>query len=50
MINIIKNWKMRPRATKPCPTRAAANVVWDDDQFGFFALGFAVYLVAMAPE
>jgi hypothetical protein len=46
MINIIKNWKMRQRTTKSSPTRAAANGVWHDDQFGFFAVGFA----AMALE
>ena len=47
---MIKNCKMRPRATKPCPTTAAANRVWNVEQFGFFALGFAVYLAAMALE
>jgi hypothetical protein len=50
MINIIKNSKMRPRATKACPTTAAANGVRHVDQFGFFAVGFAVYFAAMALE
>jgi len=27
MINIIKNWKMRPKANKSGPTKAAANGV-----------------------
>jgi hypothetical protein len=46
MTNIIKNWKMRHRTTKSGPTRAAVGGVWHDDQFGFFAVGFA----AMALE
>jgi hypothetical protein len=50
MINIIRNWKIRPKANKSGPTRAAANGVWYDDEFGFFAIGFAVYLAAMALE
>ena len=39
---------MRPKANKSGPTKAAANGVWHDDQFGFFAVGFAMYLAAMA--
>jgi len=50
MINIIKNWKMRPRANKSGPTKAVTNGVWHDDQFGFFAVGFAVCLAATALE
>ncbi len=30
--------------------KAAANGVWHDDQFGFFAVGFAMYSAAMALE
>ena len=41
---------MRPRATKPWPTAAAANGVRHVDQFGSFTAGFAVYFAAVAPE
>src|SRR5438034_4546535 len=30
---------MRPRTNKSGPMKAAANGVWHDDQFGFFAVG-----------
>ena len=39
---------MRPRTNKSGPMKAAANGVWHDDQFGFFAVGFVMYLAAMA--
>ncbi len=39
---------MLPKANKSGPMKAAANGVWHADQFGFFAVGFAVYSAAMA--
>jgi hypothetical protein len=41
---------MRPRTNKSGSTNAADNRIWRDDQFGFSAVGFAVYLAAMAIE
>jgi hypothetical protein len=35
---------------KSGPTKAAANGVWHNDQFGFFAVGFAVYVALMVLE
>ena len=39
---------MLPKANKSGPMKAAANGVWHDDQFGFLAVGFVMYLAAMA--